>query len=146
MNENLKALSEDFFQNSLSTSPTSAMMRGYKEYFDQLEELTDETFEEEAHRVDGFISRLKNIDPSSLSNREKVTHGMLDFALSSSKDSLLDKSWEFGAGVSGYTGYLIDYNQQMFVPDLEAADMLLKKTRTLRKTIYSNFSGPKRGS
>ena len=51
MNENLKALSEDFFQNSLSTSPTSAMMRGYKEYFDQLEELTDETFEEEAQRV-----------------------------------------------------------------------------------------------
>ena len=103
------------------------MMRGYKEYFDQIEELTDKTFEEEAQRVDGFISRLKNIDPSSLSNREKVTHGMLDFALSSSKDSLLDRSWEFGAGVSGYTGYLIDYNQQMFVPDLEAADMLLKR-------------------
>ncbi len=127
MNENLKALSEDFFQNSLCSSPTSAMMRGYKEYFDQIEELTDKTFEEEAQRVDGFISRLKNIDPSSLSNREKVTHGMLDFALSSSKDSLLDRSWEFGAGVSGYTGYLIDYNQQMFVPDLEAADMLLKR-------------------
>ena len=52
---------------------------------------------------------------------------MLEFALSSSKDSLLDRSWEFGAGVSGYTGYLIDYNQQMFVPDLEAADMLLKR-------------------
>ena len=56
MNENLKVLSEDFFQNSLSTSPTSAMMRGHKEYFDQLEELTDETFEEEDQRVDGFIS------------------------------------------------------------------------------------------
>ena len=135
MNENLKALSEDFFQNSLCSSPTSAMMRGYKEYFDQIEELTDKTFEEEAQRVDGFISRLKNIDPSSLSNREKVTHGMLDFALSSSKDSLLDRSWEFGAGVSGYTGYLIDYNQQMFVPDLEAADMLLKRLE-LYKRLY----------
>ena len=111
------------------------MMRGYKEYFDQIEELTDKTFEEEAQRVDGFISRLKNIDPSSLSNREKVTHGMLDFALSSSKDSLLDRSWEFGAGVSGYTGYLIDYNQQMFVPDLEAADMLLKRLE-LYKRLY----------
>ena len=111
------------------------MMRGHKEYFDQLEELTDETFEEEDKRVDGFISRLKNIDPSSLSNREKVTHGMLDFALSSSKDSLLDRSWEFGAGVSGYTGYLIDYNQQMFVPDLEAADMLLKRLE-LYKRLY----------
>ncbi len=139
MNENLKALSEDFFQNSLSNSPTSAMMRGYKEYFDQLEELTDETFEEEGQRVDGFISRLKNIDPSSLSNREKVTHGMLEFALSSSKDSLLDRSWEFGAGVSGYTGYLIDYNQQMFVPDLEAADMLLKRLE-LYKRLYIQIS------
>ena len=139
MNENLKALSEDFFQNSLSTSPTSAMMRGYKEYFDQLEELTDETFEEEAQRVDGFISRLKNIDSSSLSNREKVTHGMLEFALSSSKDSLLDRSWEFGAGVSGYTGYLIDYNQQMFVPDLEAADMLLKRLE-LYERLYIQIS------
>ncbi len=139
MNENLKALSEDFFQNSLFTSPTSAMMRGYKEYFDQLEELTDETFEEEAQRVDGFISRLKNIDSSSLSNREKVTHGMLEFALSSSKDSLLDRSWEFGAGVSGYTGYLIDYNQQMFVPDLEAADMLLKRLE-LYERLYIQIS------
>ena len=139
MHENLKALSEDFFQNSLSSSPTSAKMRGYKEYFDQLEELTDKTFEEEAQRVDGFISRLKNIDPSSLSNREKVTHGMLDFALSSSKDSLLDRSWEFGAGVSGYTGYLIDYNQQMFVPDLEAADMLLKRLE-LYERLYIQIS------
>ena len=145
MNENLKALSEDFFQNSLSTSPTSAMMRWYNEYFDQLEELTEETFEEEAHRVDGFISRLKNIDPSSLSNREKVTHGMLDFALSSSKDSLLDRSWEFGAGVSGYTGYLIDYNQQMFVPDLEAADMLLKRLELYERLYIQIAAVQKKG-
>mgnify|MGYP005702280691 FL=1 len=131
----LVGLAKDFFQNSLDSSPTSAIMRGHKKYFDQIEELTDKTFEEEAQRVDGFISRLKNIDPSSLSNREKVTHGMLDFALSSSKDSLLDRSWEFGAGVSGYTGYLIDYNQQMFVPDLEAADMLLKRLE-LYKRLY----------
>ena len=135
MNEALSQLADDFFQNSLDSSPTSAIMRGHKKYFDQIEELTDKTFEEEAQRVDGFISRLKNIDPSSLSNREKVTHGMLDFALSSSKDSLLDRSWEFGAGVSGYTGYLIDYNQQMFVPDLEAADMLLKRLE-LYKRLY----------
>ena len=51
MNENLKVLSEDFFLNSLSSSPTSAIMRGYKEYFDQVEELTDETFEKEIKLV-----------------------------------------------------------------------------------------------
>ena len=139
MNENLKVLSEDFFLNSLSSSPTSAIMRGYKKYFDQVEELTDETFEKEIKLVDNFISRLGNIDISSLSNREKVTHGMLEFALSSNRDSLLDRSWEFGAGVSGFTGYLIDYNQQMFVPDLEAADMLLKRLE-LYKRLFTQIS------
>ena len=59
---------------------------------------------------------------------------MLQYAFGSNKDSLLDKSWEFGAGVSGFTGYLIDYNQQMFIPDLESADLLLK-----RLELYNQF-------
>ena len=126
-NSELQKLSDDFFQNSLASSPTSAIMRGYKEYFDQIEHLTEETFDKEQQLVNEFISRLDNIDLSTLSPREKITHGMLEFALSSNKDALLDRSWEFGAGVSGYTGYLIDYNQRLFIPDVESADMLLKR-------------------
>jgi len=64
---------------------------------------------------------------------------MLDFALSSNKDSLLDRSWEFGAGVSGFTGFLIDYNQQMFVPDIESADMLLKRLE-LYKRLFTQIA------
>ena len=134
----LAQLSNDFFQNSLDSSPTSAIMRGHKAYFDQLEELTDETFNKETKVVDEFILRLGNIDQNTLSHREKVTYGMLEFALSSNKDSLLDRSWEFGAGVSGFTGFLIDYNQQMFVPDMESADMLLKRLE-LYKRLFSQI-------
>jgi len=135
----LAQLSNDFFQNSLDSSPTSAIMRGHKAYFDQLEELTDETFNKETKVVDEFILRLGNIDQNTLSHREKVTYGMLEFALSSNKDSLLDRSWEFGAGVSGFTGFLIDYNQQMFVPDMESADMLLKRLE-LYKRLFSQIA------
>jgi len=135
----LAQLSNDFFQNSLDSSPTSAIMRGHKAYFDQLEELTDETFNKETKVVDEFILRLGNIDQNTLSHREKVTYGMLEFALSSNKDSLLDRSWEFGAGVSGFTGFLIDYNQQMFVPDIESADMLLKRLE-LYKRLFSQIA------
>ncbi len=138
-NNELQQLSDDFFQNSLVSSPTSAIMRGYKEYFDQIENLTEETFDKEQQLVNQFISRLENIDLSTLSNREKITHGMLEFALSSSKDSLLDKSWEFGAGVSGYTGYLIDYNQRLFIPDVESADMLLKRLE-LYERLYTQIA------
>ncbi len=138
-NNNLQELSNDFFQNSLDSSPTSAIMRGHKQYFDQIEELNEETFEKEKKVVSGFISRLESIDPETLSNREKVTHGMLEFALSSNKDSLMDRSWEFGAGVSGFTGFLIDYNQQMFVPDSESADMLLKRLE-LYKRLFSQIA------
>ena len=120
-------LSDDFFQNSLASSPTSAIMRGYKEYFDQIEDLSEETFDKEEQLVNKFISRLEKIDLNTLSHREKITHGMLEFALSSNKDALLDKNWEFGAGVSGFTGYLIDYNQRLFIPDVESADLLLKR-------------------
>ena len=123
----LLQLSDDFFQNSLASSPTSAIMRGYKEYFDQIEDLSEETFNKEEQQVNKFISRLEKIDLNTLSHREKITHGMLEFALSSSKDALLDKNWEFGAGVSGFTGYLIDYNQRLFIPDVESADLLLKR-------------------
>ena len=123
----LLQLSDDFFQNSLASSPTSAIMRGYKEYFDQIEDLSEETFDKEEQLVNEFISRLEKIDLNTLSHREKITHGMLEFALSSNKDALLDKNWEFGAGVSGFTGYLIDYNQRLFIPDVESADLLLKR-------------------
>ena len=138
-NNELQQLSSDFFQNSLDSSPTSAIMRGHKQYFDQIEEMTDETFKKETKKVNDFISRLEGINAESLSNREKVTHGMLEFALSSNKDSLLDRSWEFGAGVSGFTGFLIDYNQQMFVPDSESADMLLKRLE-LYKRLYTQIA------
>ena len=138
-NSDLQQLSSDFFQNSLDSSPTSAIMRGHKQYFDQIEELNEETFEKETKAVNDFISRLENIDPEPLSNREKVTHGMLEFALSSNKDSLMDRSWEFGAGVSGFTGFLIDYNQQMFVPDSESADMLLKRLE-LYKRLFTQIA------
>ncbi len=138
-NSNLQQLSSDFFQNSLDSSPTSAIMRGHKQYFDQIEELNEETFEKETKAVNDFISRLESIDQESLSNREKVTHGMLEFALSSNKDSLMDRSWEFGAGVSGFTGFLIDYNQQMFVPDSESADMLLKRLE-LYKRLFTQIA------
>ena len=138
-NNELQQLSSDFFQNSLDSSPTSAIMRGHKQYFDQIEEMTDETFEKETKKVNDFISRLEKINSGSLSNRDKVTHGMLEFALSSNKDSLLDRNWEFGAGVSGFTGFLIDYNQQMFVPDSESADMLLKRLE-LYKRLYTQIA------
>ena len=138
-NSDLQQLSKDFFQNSLDSSPTSAIMRGHKQYFDQIEELNEETFEKETKAVNDFISRLESIDPEPLSNREKVTHGMLEFALSSNKDSLMDRSWEFGAGVSGFTGFLIDYNQQMFIPDSESADMLLKRLE-LYKRLFTQIA------
>ena len=127
IDKQLLQLSDDFFQNSLASSPTSAIMRGYKEYFDQIEDLSEETFDKEEQLVNKFISRLEKIDLNTLSHREKITHGMLEFALSSNKDVLLDKNWEFGAGVSGFTGYLIDYNQRLFIPDVESADLLLKR-------------------
>ena len=43
----LVGLAKDFFQNSLDSSPTSAIMRGHKKYFDQIEELTEEQFQKE---------------------------------------------------------------------------------------------------
>ena len=135
----LIGLAEDFFQNSLDSSPTSAIMRGHKKYFDQIEELTEDQFQKEKETVDNFIQRLNAIEKDSLTSREQVTHGMLEFALSSNQDSLLDRSWEFGAGVSGFTGFLIDYNQQMFVPDSESADMMLKRLE-LYKRLYTQIA------
>ena len=139
INEQLVSLSNDFFQNSLDASPTSAIMRGHKAYFDKIEELTEEQFEIDSKNVDDYLKRLREIELNSLSNREKVTYGMLEFALGSNKDSLLDKGWEFSAGVAGFTGFLIDYNQQMFIPDMESADLLLKRLE-LYKRLFNQIA------
>jgi len=137
--EALKQLAEDFFKESLESSPTSAIMRGHKKYFDQIEELTEEKFENESEKVKNFKNRLNELDFDSLSSKERVTYGMLEFALDSNSDSLIDKSWEFSAGVAGFEGFLINYNQQMFVPDMESADMLLKRLE-LYQRFYSQIS------
>ncbi len=137
--KNLGLLAEDFFKASLESSPTSAIMRGRKEYFDQIEELTEEKFEKEMENVQNFKERLRDIDLENLSSREKVTYGMMEFALDSNHDSLVDRSWEFSAGVAGFEGFLIDYNQQMFIPDTESSDMLLKRLE-LYKRFYTQIS------
>ena len=138
-NEQLVKLSDDFFQYSLDSSPTSAILRGHKTYFDKIEEISEDQFNHETELVNDAMEKLASIDFNSLTNREKVTHGMLEFALSSQKDSLLDRGWEYSAGVIGFTGFLIDYNQQMFIPDLESADLLLKRLE-LYKRLYGQIS------
>ena len=138
-NEQLVKLSDDFFQYSLDSSPTSAILRGHKSYFDKIEEISEDQFNHETELVNDAMEKLASIDFNSLTNREKVTHGMLEFALSSQKDSLLDRGWEYSAGVIGFTGFLIDYNQQMFIPDLESADLLLKRLE-LFKRLYGQIS------
>jgi uncharacterized protein (DUF885 family) len=138
-NKQLVNLSKDFFQNSLDVSPTSAIMRGHKAYFDKIEELTEEQFASDSKNVNDYMKRLGEIEFNSLSNRERVTYGMLEFALGSNKDSLLDRGWEFSAGVAGFTGFLIDYNQQMFIPDMESADLLLKRLE-LYKRLFNQIA------
>ena len=145
INKQLVDLSNDFFQNSLDASPTSAIMRGHKAYFDKIEELTEEQFASDGKNVDDYMKRLGEIDFNSLSNRERVTYGMLEFALGSNRDSLLDRGWEFSAGVAGFTGFLIDYNQQMFIPDMESADLLLKRLELYKRLFNQIASVQKTG-
>ena len=145
INKQLVDLSNDFFQNSLDTSPTSAIMRGHKAYFDKIEELTEEQFASDGKNVDDYMKRLGEIEFNSLSNRERVTYGMLEFALGSNRDSLLDRGWEFSAGVAGFTGFLIDYNQQMFIPDMESADLLLKRLELYKRLFNQIASVQKTG-
>ena len=58
INKQLVDLSNDFFQNSLDASPTSAIMRGHKAYFDKIEELTEEQFASDGKNVDDYMKRL----------------------------------------------------------------------------------------
>ena len=78
-NSNLNELAGDFFQNSLDSSPTSAIMRGHKKYFDQIEELTEDQSQKEKETVDNFIQRLNAIEKDSLTSREQVTHGTVSY-------------------------------------------------------------------
>jgi len=70
MNEALSKLADDFFKNTLNSSPTSAIMRGYKEYFDQIWLQLVLRFDQNLKDLDKFEKRLNEIDFNNLSNKE----------------------------------------------------------------------------
>mgnify|MGYP000601204624 FL=1 len=73
INKELETLAKDYFQATLENSPTSGVLRGYKEYFDKIEVLTQESIESEQKSLESFKSRLDVIEISKLNSREKVT-------------------------------------------------------------------------
>ena len=70
-------IAEKIWQETLKHNPSFAMMSGVHDYDDQLEDPSREAELEQIEKSEGFLRQIKAIDPSQLSDRRKVTYGIL---------------------------------------------------------------------
>jgi len=83
MNDELAALAEEYWQYSLETSPTQALMLGIHDHDDRWEDPSRAAEDADIARQREFAARAKAIDPEALTDDERVTRDVLIFEAAS---------------------------------------------------------------
>lgn len=79
MNEQLKALGEEYYEYRLETSPTMALMQGDHRYDDRMEDVSRQAEDDHIRRLREFGARAAAVDPAQLSSDERISREVLLF-------------------------------------------------------------------
>ena len=123
-NEKLQILAEDYHEFSLESYPSYAIIKGDHRFNSELEDYSEESLEEKSKKVDKFIELLESLDKDKLDSRDVITYGMLQFTLENARQGLLDRTFEYDAGVAGWQRILLDYHSMFYIPNEESANNL----------------------
>ena len=123
-NEKLQILAEDYHEFSLESYPSYAIIKGDHRFNSELEDYSEESLEEKSQKVDKFIELLESLDKDKLDSRDVITYGMLQFTLENARQGLLDRTFEYDAGVAGWQRILLDYHSMFYIPNEESANNL----------------------
>ena len=137
------------WQANLKSAPSFAMIMGFHDYDDQLEDPSREAELEQIERTEGFLREIEALDASQLPGRRKITYGVIRNLL---KDRLLELSespTEMLAGMVGITRTFIMIHPQVKLPSAREAEMVLGRLRQfehfLQRMIERHKAGAARG-
>ena len=123
-NEKLQILAEDYHEFSLESYPSYAIIKGDHRFNSELEDYSEESLEKKSQKVDKFIELLESLDKDKLDSKDVITYGMLQFTLENARQGLLDRTFEYDAGVAGWQRILLDYHSMFYIPNEESANNL----------------------
>ena len=138
-NEKLQILAEDYHEFSLESYPSYAIIKGDHRFNSELEDYSEESLEEKSTKVDKFIELLESLDKEKLDSKHLITYGMLQFTLENSRQGLLDRTFEYDAGVAGWQRLLLDYHSMFYIPNEESANNLHGRIEKY-KNLYDQVS------
>ncbi len=128
MNEELKALSDEYYEYTLEHSPTSALMKGDHRYDELMEDASREAEDAHIGRLRGFNARVEAIDPSSLTADERISRDTLLFITSTEAADAESRSAELAINPAiGFHRNLPVMAPQLPIVEPEHADALVKK-------------------
>ena len=137
--DKLLILAEDYYEFSLESSPSYAIIKGDHRFNSEIEDFSEEALDKKEKKVDKFIELLNSLASTELSSKDLITYGMLEFTLKNSKQSLLDRTFEFDAGVAGWQRLLLDYHSMFYLPNEESAINLHRRIEKY-KDLYEQVS------
>jgi uncharacterized protein (DUF885 family) len=114
MNEDLARLGDDYWNFTLSSSPTNAILLGYHQYDADLEDASREVEDEQIEALDGFAASAEAIDPAGLTPDEQISREVLMFEASSRADDLRSRLAEFA--VDPFNGIQVVF--QTLIPQI----------------------------
>ena len=128
MNDDLKQLGDDYWAFKLKTSPTNAILLGYHDYDDQLEDASREVEDEHIAALDAFATAAEAIDPATLAPDEQISREVLMFEASSGADDLRSRLSEFA--VDSFNGVQVVFQTvipQITLTEPEHAEAMVEK-------------------
>ena len=125
--EKLQILAEDFYEFSLESSPSYAIVKGDHRFNSELEDFSEHALEEKEKKINKFIELLQSLNSEHLDSKDLITYGMLEFTLNNAKQTLLDRTFEFDAGVAGWQRHLLDYHSMFYLSNEESANDLHRR-------------------
>ena len=137
--EKLQIIAEDYYEFSLESSPSYSIIKGDHRFNSELEDFSEEALEQKGRKIDKFIELLNSLDSEQLSHKDSITYGMLEFTLNNTRQSLIDRTFEFDAGVAGWQRLLLDYHSMFYLPNEESATNLHKRIEKY-KDLYEQVS------
>jgi uncharacterized protein (DUF885 family) len=128
MNEPLKQLGDDFWEFTLTSSPTNAVLLGFHDYDTELEDVSREVEDEHIATLEGFAATAKAIDPSTLTPDEQISREVLMFEASTRADNLRSRMAEFA--VDPFNGIQVVFPQlipQITLTEPDHAEAMVEK-------------------
>jgi uncharacterized protein (DUF885 family) len=128
MNEALKQLGDDFWEFTLTSSPTDAVLLGFHDYDTELEDMSREIEDEHIATLEGLAAAAESIDPSTLTPDEQISREVLMFEASTRADNLRSRMAEFA--VDPFNGIQVAFPQlipQITLTEPEHAEAMVEK-------------------